>query len=211
MSDSPTNESLHQGLSKGRGWGFMVFFLGFLAGFLVAMVVGEKGYKLAQKEQTTPRQAEVAPEPAPQPQPQAVTSESHDAESGLGIKEPEKTRGEDAPPQHDMEITKGMRDRMLTVDFLDLLQDAEIHRYRFEGETKGVKLSKIRTGSIYQKAGFRDGDIIEQINGIAVADLEKKPSKARQELPAANKVTFKVRRDDKVITIRVRVAGFQAN
>ena len=92
MSDSPTNESLHQGLSKGRGWGFMVFFLGFLAGFLAAMVVGEKGYKLSQKEQTTPRQAEVAPEPAPQPQPQAVTSESHDAESGLGVQHSMITR-----------------------------------------------------------------------------------------------------------------------
>jgi type II secretory pathway component PulC len=135
----------------------------------------------------------------------------HDTEEKAGAPEAEKTTEEDASPQHEMVITKAMRDRMLTIDFLDLLQDAELHRYRFEGETKGVKLSKIRTGSIYQKAGFRDGDIIEQINGIAVADLEKKPAKARQELPAANKVTFKVRRDDKVITIRVRVAGFQAD
>jgi type II secretory pathway component PulC len=211
MSDSPTNEPLHQGLSKGRGSGFMVFFLGFLAGFLVALVVAEKGFKLGKKEETASRPAEVAPESATEPASEAAGLESHATENEHGVKEPEKTREDEAPPQHDMVITKAMRDRMLTIDFLDLLQDAELHRYRFEGETKGVKLSKIRTGSIYQKAGFKDGDIIEQINGIAVADLERKPAKARQELPAANKVTFKVRRDDKVMTIRVRVAGFHAD
>ena len=82
-----------------------------------------------------------------------------------------------------------------------------MHRYRHEGETKGVILAKIRTGSIYDKAGFKDGDIIEQINGIAVADIAKKPSKMKRDLPAADRLVFVVRRNEKIIKLQIRVVG----
>lgn len=210
MSDTPTNESLHPNGSGRKSWTHLVFFLGFLVGFLVSLVLNDRIGRKEPKGVLDPV-SKGAHEVVDEHAEEVRSPQSHEAESQAPSADVViKGDGTAADPQHDMEITKSMRDRMLTIDIIDLLQDAELHRYRFEGETKGVKLTKIRTGSIYEKAGFKDGDIVEQINGIAVADLEKKSSKMRQDLPSANRVEFKVRRGEKVITIRVRVAGSQA-
>ena len=210
MSDTPGNESLGAVEGSRRGWGHLLFFLGFFSGFLIALIINERGDRKAHTEKSE-HAAVSESAPRAEEHEDVRAPESHEAESHVSEARPSEESGKDHDaPAHEMEITKATRDRLLTVDFLDLLQDAELHRYRFEGETKGVKLTKIRTGSIYQKAGFHDGDIIEQINGIAVADIEKKPMKAKQELPAANSVEFLVRRDDKVIKIRVKVAGYRA-
>ena len=200
MSDSPTNESLRGPSVTGRKMGFLVFFLGFFLGFVVALALNGKmapketeENSLTQKSESKETIAEHS-ETAQSESQTAVGDENHDsAGSELSTKE--------------MVISRQTRDRLLTFDFLNLLQDAELHRYRFEGETKGLRLTKIRTGSLYEKAGFKDGDIIEQINGLAFADVEKRPSKAREQLPIADRLTFKVRRDDKVVTIKVKVAG----
>jgi type II secretory pathway component PulC len=205
MSGLPTSESQADTSEKSHLSGWLTFFLGFFAGLLLAFIGFEKWSDKPKSE--APDSKHVAAESAAPEAPPVVAQ--HEP-----LKEPPAhTAGDSHPfeaPEHDMEITKAMRDRMLTVDFLDLLQDADLHRFRFEGETKGVVLSKIRTGSIYAKAGFKDGDIIEQVNGIAVADIEKRPSKMKHDLPAADRIMFTVRRSGKVIKIQVRVAGLQA-
>ena len=35
-----------------------------------------------------------------------------------------------------------------------------------EGELKGFRLTRIREGSVYEKAGFQNNDVVEEINGI---------------------------------------------
>ena len=176
----------------------LTFFLGFFVGLVLALVGADKWATIVQK--TAANKAEqIVLEPS-HAEPSVTTPITPTAPVA-------ETKSDEERPDHDMEITKAMRDRMITIDFLDLLQDADLHRYRHEGETKGVILAKIRTGSIYDKAGFKDGDIIQQINGIAVADIAKKPSKMKHDLPAADRLVFIVRRNDKIIKLQIRVAG----
>ena len=171
-------------------WIFWVFGLGFFAGFLVALVVADR-----LKSGDESKKAEI----------------THIEEPKVEVHRPVEEPEPRATPTHEstdeVVMTKAMRDRLLTVDFLALLQDAEIHRYRYEGEMKGIVLSKIRTGSIYEKVGFINGDIIEQINGIAIADIEKRAGEMKEKLPGADQIEFRVRRDDKTRTIRVKVVG----
>lgn len=170
-------------------WIFWVFGLGFFAGFLVALVVADR-----LKSGNDSKKAEV------------THIEEPKAEVHATVEEPAPVIASRETTE-EVVMTKAMRDRLMTVDFLALLQDAEIHRYRYEGEMKGIVLSKIRTGSIYEKVGFRDGDIIEQINGIAIADIEKRAGEMKDKLPGADLVEFRVRRDDKTRNIRVKVVG----
>ena len=216
MSDSLTNESLRGPSGAGRKMGFLVFFVGFFVGFVVALALNGKVLRKDSGEATVTSKPEAKESVAEHDEsvpssersserPSGPSSELSSAESSSSGEHAD-TETMDAPAQ-EMVISRQTRDRLLTVDFLNLLQDAELHRFRYEGETKGLRLTKIRTGSVYEKAGFKDGDIIEQINGLAVADIEKKPKKAREQLPVADRVSFKVRRDDKVITIKIKVAG----
>lgn len=168
-------------------WIFWVFGLGFFAGFLVALVVADKLKNPGKKEVAHEEVAKVE-EHAPKAEEHEPAAESHDA-------------------AEEVVMTKAMRDRLLTVDFIALLQDAEIHRYRYEGEMRGIVLSKIRTGSIYEKVGFHNGDIIEKINGIAIADIEKRAGEMKEKLPGADVIEFRVRRDDKPKVIRLTVVG----
>ncbi len=198
MSKSPKVTSQDSAPSTSNMSPMLTFFLGFFVGLVLALVGADKWATIVQK--TAANKAEqivLEPSHAEPPVTTSITPTAPVAE----------TKSDEERPDHDMEITKAMRDRMITIDFLDLLQDADLHRYRHEGETKGVILAKIRTGSIYDKAGFKDGDIIEQINGIAVADIAKKPSKMKHDLPAADRLVFIVRRNDKIIKLQIRVAG----
>ena len=170
-------------------WIFWVFGLGFFAGFLVSLVIADR-----LKNSNDSKKSEIAHE-----EPKVEEHAKVEEEAPLPVAAHEAT--------DEVVMTKAMRDRLMTVDFLALLQDAEIHRYRYEGEMKGIVLTKIRTGSVYEKVGFRDGDIIEQINGIAIADIEKRAGEMKEKLPGADLIEFRVRRDDKVRKIRVKVVG----
>jgi type II secretory pathway component PulC len=178
---------------SGNLFGGGLFILGFLAGFLVAFIMREKmtssDSKMISNEtlQSEPKQKPV----------------SEIAEK-LPNQNQEFSKLEN---EQNVEISKATRDHLLTIDFMSLLQDAELHRFRYEGETRGVTLTKIRTGSIYEKVGFKDGDIIEKINGIAVGEVEKSSNKMRQELPGAEKITFTVRRGEQKVTIKVKVTN----
>ena len=180
-------------------WLFWIFGLGFFSGFLIALVVAEKlnERKLAHSEVPKAEPAEV------------VTEKSHaePAAEEPGPRAPESHEAMKETEHGEVVLSKAARDRLLTFDFLQLLQDADIHRYRYEGETRGIVLTKIRTGSIYEKVGFEDGDIIEQINGIAIADIEHRAGEMKEKLPMAERVEFTVRRDERKVKLKVRVAA----
>lgn len=62
-------------------------------------------------------------------------------------------------------ISKNYRDRLLTEDFSKLMTDAKATPVLENGKVKGFKLSRIKEGSVYAKAGLKDGDVVESING----------------------------------------------
>jgi hypothetical protein len=196
MANSQATKSVTETDGK-KLWVFLVFGLGFFAGFLVSLVVADK---IKPTQQTTTPSQEVATVP---PQQEAEPSESS-AKRDEDVPSPESHSA--AGLDHtEVVLTKAMRDRLLTVDFIQLLQDAEIKRYRFEGETKGIVLNKIRTGSIYEKVGFKDGDILEQINGIAFADINRRKAEAAEKLPGADRLELKIRRNDKHHYIKISI------
>jgi type II secretory pathway component PulC len=204
MSDSPVNSEQRLGGGSNNLLLILIFALGVFAGFLASAFINgklpEAKKENAEKVATTNEPSLNEPSAGQQAQ---TTSDEHKGHANAGaIQEMSREKSE-----HEVVISRQTRDRLMTLDFLNLLQDAELRRYRFEGETKGLRLTKIRTGSFYDKAGFKDDDVIEEINGLAFADLEKSPQKAREDLPSADQLTVKVRRADKVIIIRIKVAG----
>lgn len=55
-------------------------------------------------------------------------------------------------------------------DLPKILQDAKAEPNMVNGELKGFELTRIRENSIYEKAGFQNGDIIKEINGYPLND-----------------------------------------
>lgn len=51
------------------------------------------------------------------------------------------------------------------IDMLQMLKDAKFQPVQNDGETSFVRVSRIKKGSVWDKMGLRDGDIIESING----------------------------------------------
>lgn len=90
----------------------------------------------------------------------------------------------DAPPENyqeegfdrkgnNVEMTQEYKNRLLTVDFANVLQDAKASPNVVDGVIKGWKLERIRKGSIYEKVGIQNGDVIEEINGAALTDASQ--------------------------------------
>lgn len=60
----------------------------------------------------------------------------------------------------------------LTSSFAKNLRDAKVSPNLVQGEVKGYVLTQIQPGSVYEKMGFQEGDVIEQVNGKALQDSE---------------------------------------
>jgi general secretion pathway protein C len=61
-----------------------------------------------------------------------------------------------------------------------------------DGEMVGIELSKIKPGSMYEKAGLQDGDVLMELNGVTIDN----PSASKQLLDAftqAKDIELKVR------------------
>lgn len=63
-----------------------------------------------------------------------------------------------------------------------------------DGAMVGIELSKIKEGSFYEKAGLRDGDIVTNLNGVAIDN------------PSASKQVLEALTSDETITYQVRTA-----
>lgn len=71
---------------------------------------------------------------------------------------------------NEIQMNESYRDRLLSVDFAKVLQDAKATPNIVDNQLKGFVLTKIRKDSIYEKSGFMDGDVIEEINGVSLTD-----------------------------------------
>lgn len=68
-------------------------------------------------------------------------------------------------------MTDEYKRNLLSNDFTKVLQDAKAEPNMVDGMLKGFKLMRIRSPSIYEKAGLVNGDIITEINGIELSSI----------------------------------------
>ncbi len=70
-----------------------------------------------------------------------------------------------------VKITAALRDSMTKDQLSKVLMQVAAIPYYIDGQLAGFRLWEIEAGSIYQKAGFIDGDIITAINGQSLTDV----------------------------------------
>ncbi len=68
-------------------------------------------------------------------------------------------------------ITESLRNTVVKQQLSKVLMQAAAIPYYVNGELIGFRLWDIDAGSIYQKAGFMDGDIVTSINGQRLSDV----------------------------------------
>ncbi len=91
----------------------------------------------------------------------------------LASKPPPDTFLEDGFERKGMNIklTEEFKRNILAPEMLTkVLQDAKAEPNLVGGELKGFRLTRIRENSVYEKAGFQNNDIVEEINGIPLRD-----------------------------------------
>ncbi len=70
-----------------------------------------------------------------------------------------------------IKMTKEFRDDLVKNKLSKVLMQATAEAHLENGQIAGFKLSQIDDGSMYQKAGLQDGDVIKSINGIELNNV----------------------------------------
>jgi len=104
-----------------------------------------------------------------------------------------------------IEMSMDYKQKVLGTDLPKVLQDAKATPNLVDGEIRGFVLTRIRKDSIYEKAGFQNGDIIEEINGSPLSDpgqAIKLLNSLRNENEIEVRLKSQGRTVNKVLTIR---------
>ena len=80
----------------------------------------------------------------------------------------------------------------------DLLTQAKLKPEIIDGDMIGMQVNEIQSGSLYEKVGLQDGDIITSVNGIAL-DSAAAGSKILPQLTRAKE--FEIELPDRTITV----------
>src|SRR5690606_24595164 len=91
----------------------------------------------------------------------------------IATEPPPPTYKEEGFERKDREITmtQAYKQRLLTEQFTNVLQDAKATPKIGEGgEIQGFCLTRIRKDSIYEKAGLQNDDCVTEINGVPLTD-----------------------------------------
>lgn len=104
----------------------------------------------------------------------------------------------------DVDMSSDYKNRLLGADFAQVLQDAKASPNYVGSTLKGWRLDRIRKGSIYDKFGIVNGDVVEEINGAALGDAGA-AIKQLQGLRNENEIEMRVNRNGKVMNVRLRV------
>ena len=83
-----------------------------------------------------------------------------------------------------------------------LFSDARILPKWVDGELVGMQVNTIQPGGLFEEAGFRQGDVITQLNGIAI-DSPEKSMQILSEVAGAAELTIEVDREDGPTTLNV--------
>jgi len=103
-------------------------------------------------------------------------------------------------------MTSEFKNRMIGDDLPKTLQDAkaEPNIDKESGQLKGFKLTRIREGSAYQKAGLQNDDIVEEINGVPLTNTAAAIS-LLQSLRKENNIEIRVNRGGSVLNFGLSV------
>lgn len=98
------------------------------------------------------------------------------------------------------------KEKLLTTDFSNVLQGAKADPYSQGGELVGFKFSRIRSQSIFEKAGLQDGDVVTEINGESLNDTSKTLTLLqRLKKDNASEIEFQVIRGGSPLTFNLQV------
>lgn len=67
---------------------------------------------------------------------------------------------------NELRVQSALKEKLLTQDLPNILMQAAAEPYVKDGSILGFKLWEIEKNSIYEQAGFVDGDLITHINGM---------------------------------------------
>ncbi|WP_132315346.1 type II secretion system protein GspC [Pseudobacteriovorax antillogorgiicola] len=106
----------------------------------------------------------------------------------------------------EIKLSEEFKRNLLTPDNMaKILQDAKAEPNMVNGELKGFRLTRIRENSVYEKAGFQNNDIVEEINGIPLRDAAG-AIRMLQQLKNAKEIDVRINRggaiEDMNITIQ---------
>ena len=87
----------------------------------------------------------------------------------------------------------------------DILSSARIVPHYEDGKMQGMKVDAIKTGSVFEKIGIQDGDIITEVNGIVIDRLEA-TSAIFDEFAEADTIVTAVRRGNEALTMSAEAA-----
>jgi len=73
-----------------------------------------------------------------------------------------------------------------------------------DGEVDGYRLSAIRRGSLFDKLGIKNGDVVHAVNGLPLTNMEGAMS-AFQSLQSEDEFSFDVTRRNKKSTFEYEI------
>jgi type II secretory pathway component PulC len=126
--------------------------------------------------------AAAAPVPSPAPQPDDV-------------------RGADTV-RIDAETWQIRRETLLEqfANVGSLSTQATVTPYFVQGQQRGFRLSQIRAGGIFQHMGLQEGDVLQQVNGLAM-HTPQEALQAYQQLHTASTVRLSILRNNSATTL----------
>ncbi len=101
-------------------------------------------------------------------------------------------------------IRKGKIDRDFKIGMRVQTLDENLARYFKLSKTEGVIVTDVASGSPAEKAGFKEGDVIVEVNGEAIKD-DQSLIELIQIAKVGDVLNFKVIRDGKEITLKMKL------
>lgn len=101
-------------------------------------------------------------------------------------------------------MTAAYRDKLVKEDLAKVLMQATAEPYLENGQIVGFRMSQIDEGSIYNKAGVANGDIVTSINGQELSSVAGTIT-LLQTLKNADAVDVEVRRGGETVKISAEV------
>lgn len=124
------------------------------------------------------------------------SNEIHYREDGLS-----RTTAEDAIS---IQITSSYRDHMIQKNLQTILMQAAATPHTEEGQVKGFIISDITPGSIYEKAGFQNGDLVTAINSSPLSSASA-AIKVLNSIKKSTEVEVSITRDNQSMDMSISV------
>lgn len=104
---------------------------------------------------------------------------------------------------HEYDVERSAIDEILE-DQARLFRATRVRPVREGGKTTGIRLSRIRGGTLLNTLGLRNGDVFKSVNGFGVTDPQR-ALEAYGRLRTADHLTLSLERKGKPLTIDVNI------